>query len=446
MSDLSSHVAKTRQNRGASACPGLFRIVPALDGGLCRVRLPFGHLAADQARALAAASEQFGNGIIDATNRANLQLRGIKTNAESALINSLLGADLGPVDPNVDDIRNVMVSPTAGFDPDQAIDALPIARAILSHLQSDIACRSLSPKFSILIDGGERVATIEHPHDIWLASLDESAMALGIAGSPPVQDQDGTPFLVVPISRAIESAIAAITLFLDIAARNPDVTRFRHLAPESALDRLGQILDVAVQHDEAWRRALPAHGGHIGIRAQRQTGLVFVGAMPPLGRLSPRILVELAALCEKFGTGHIRLTPWQSILIPAIRESAAPQVVQMLEAMGLICDPHAPLASMIACVGSPGCAASFSDTKTDALTLAHALPALDRADRVIHLSGCTKSCASARTADVTLVASAPGAYELFRKADGSSNRFGQSLARDLNIRDVSAQLRTTDTK
>lgn len=444
MSALPSDLVEMRPNRGASACPGLFRIVRALDGGLCRVRLLLGHLAADQARALATVSERYGNGILDATNRANLQLRGIERNAEPALIDSLLDAGLGPADPDADDVRNIMVSPTAGIDPDQMIDTLPIARTLLAHLQADIACRALSPKFSVLIDGGERVAAIEHPHDIWLASLGGGTMALGIAGSPPTQERDRTPFLVVPASRAIESVVAAITLFLESAARDPDVTRFRHLESDGILDHLGNILGTTVQRKAAWRRALPVPGSHVGIRSQRHAGFTFVGAVPPLGRLSPQMLTGLAAVAEEFGTGHMRLTPWQSALVPDIRESAAPRAVQALEALGLICDPRAPLASMIACAGSTGCAASFSDTKADALALARTLPAQVGTPRIIHLSGCAKSCASARTADATLVASAPGAYELFRKAADTDSRFGQSLARDLNIKDAGVRLRGMD--
>ncbi len=444
MPDLFPNTLEVRSNRGASACPGLFRIVPALDGGLCRIRLPLGQLAADQARAVATLAQRFGNGIVEATNRANLQLRGVAPDDGTALVEGLLDAGLGPAEREADDVRNVMVSPTAGFDPDQKIDALPIARALLTHLQSDADCRVLSPKFSLLVDGGESVAAIGHPHDIWLASLGDDAMALGIAGSPPGADQAHASFLVVPLARAVEAAQAAIGLFLDLAACNPDVTRFRHLASDGILDRLGQILDVAVQRNPEWRRASPVSGGHIGIRPQRHAGMVFVGAMPPLGRLTPQTLVGLADVAEAFGTGHLRMTPWQSVVIPGIRRTAAPHAVRSLEALGLVCDPQAPLASMIACAGSTGCAASFSDTKADALALARLLPAQIRTRRVIHLSGCAKSCASAATADVTLLASAPGTYELFREVKGSSGRFGRSMARELDIEDVGLRLRGVD--
>ncbi|MDI9653445.1 precorrin-3B synthase, partial [Burkholderia cenocepacia] len=79
-----------------SACPGLVRVVAAADGGLCRIKLPGGRLDARQARAIAAAARRYGSGAIDATNRANLQLRGIRDGATDALTHALLDAGLGP--------------------------------------------------------------------------------------------------------------------------------------------------------------------------------------------------------------------------------------------------------------------------------------------------------------------------------------------------------------
>ena len=60
-----------------SACPGLLRIVQALDGGICRIKLNGGSISAAQAEAVASAAERFAGGVIEATNRANLQIRGI---------------------------------------------------------------------------------------------------------------------------------------------------------------------------------------------------------------------------------------------------------------------------------------------------------------------------------------------------------------------------------
>src|SRR5208282_2223100 len=153
MVEASRDLPDALNGRGRSACPGLFRIVPARDGGICRVKLPLGQLSAEQARAVAAAARQFGSGVIEATNRANLQLRGIPPANEAALIAALLAAGLGATPPGADDIRNVMVSPTAGIDALQDLDVRPLARGLLARLQADEACHALSAKFSFLVDG-----------------------------------------------------------------------------------------------------------------------------------------------------------------------------------------------------------------------------------------------------------------------------------------------------
>jgi precorrin-3B synthase len=47
-----------------SGCPSLLRIVEALDGGICRIKLAGGRLSAAQALVIAAAAELYGSGAI----------------------------------------------------------------------------------------------------------------------------------------------------------------------------------------------------------------------------------------------------------------------------------------------------------------------------------------------------------------------------------------------
>ncbi|HWA48537.1 MAG TPA: hypothetical protein VG742_09705, partial [Dongiaceae bacterium] len=253
----------------ASACPGLFRIVPARDGGICRLKLALGHLSSDAARAVAAAAARFGNGDIDVTNRANLQLRGVSAEDETPLIAALLAAGLGPTRPEADDIRNVMVSPVAGLDPAQAINALPLARDLLERLQANDRYAALSPKFCIQVDGGESVAAMDHPHDIWLASMGDGRMALGLAGSPPTDAGDATMFVAVDEAQAVAAVGAALDLFLEQASRDADIKRMRNLLAQMTraefFDRLSG--KVAISHAASWRRALPEFLGHVGIHA-----------------------------------------------------------------------------------------------------------------------------------------------------------------------------------
>lgn len=425
-----------------SACPGLFRIVAAGDGGLCRLKVPLGRLSADGARAVAAAAACYGNGIIEVTNRANLQLRGIRERAAADLAADLLAAGLGPRHPESDDVRNVLISPMAGLDPRQHLDAGPVAAVILHHLETDADCRKLSPKFSVMVDGGEDVAVVDHPHDLWLAAIDGDTFAFGVAGCPPVTEEETEPFIAIPASDAAWAVVVALAMFIDLAAGDPEVTRIRHLQPrtsrENFLDRLSKRLGLAENlGDKArrWRRPAPVTMGHVGVRDQRQTGLASVGAVPPLGRLTPADLIRLGEVAAEQG-GGLRLTPWQSVMVPDVRREKAGQVVGALEDLSFVCTPTHPLATTIACAGSAGCTKGRADTKADALLLANAHEA-----GWLHLSGCERSCASAGVADATLLAVSPGAYDMFVRDATATHRFGRRVAESLSLDQARQRMR-----
>jgi len=404
----------------ASACPGLFRIVPARDGGICRLKIPLGRLSEAQCRAVADAASRFGSGVIEVTNRANLQIRGVAQAEASAVAETLVGAGLGPDQPEGDDIRNVMVSPTAGIDAGQIIDTRPLAGTLLDRVQADDACRALSPKFSFLIDGGENIAVVDHPHDIWVSSLDSERMAIGFAGCPPVGTGD-TPAAGVVCKSGLADVVVEVVSVFQKMADDPAITRLRHLfarqSRETFLRRLG--LDPAVA---GWRRRA-ALSRPVGIGRQRD-GLAYVGAASPLGRLTPEMLLGAAEIASRYGADELRLTPWQGVLMPSVREPAA--ALSCLEDLGFVCDPDTPLAGMIACVGSPGCAAGLADVKADAVAL---VPMLPRGARTVHVSGCAKSCASPAAADRTLVAVGLGVYDVYAKSvEPGAGRFGHRIA------------------
>ena len=412
--------------RSNTACPGLFRIVPARDGGICRLRLAFGHVCASAARAIAGIAKRHTNGAIDITNRANLQLRGVAPASEAALIAELVAAGLGPTRPEADGARNVLVSPTAGIDPVQCFDALPVAAAIDAFLQSDGIAERMNPKFGVSLDAGESLAAIDHPNDIWLAAMGDGKVALGIAGTVEHAAR-GTPYLVFAKTEAAKAVNAAIALFLELAGADPEIRRYRDLLKIASRDEILSRLGGELRR-EIWVRATPRARGHVGLHPQRD-GKWFLGAMPPLGRLSPVMLEELAALAETHGDDMLRLTPWQSIVLPGIVDPQA--ATKAASAVGLIVDPAAPLAAIVACSGSSGCASALADTKNDALALSRDLG--DLGGKTVHLTGCAKSCAVAGTADITFLAQAPGRYTVFCKDGNDSARFGRCLAENAAI-------------
>ncbi|KND56402.1 Cobalamin biosynthesis protein CobG [Candidatus Paraburkholderia kirkii] len=411
----------------ASACPGLMRVVPARDGGLARLRLPGGELGAHAARAVAHAARTCGSGAIEVTNRANLQLRGIRADAHAALVGIALDAGLGPAAASGDDIRNVMLSPLASDE------TRALAARIVAAMQADTSLHALSPKFALQLDGGERLAMLDHPHDLWLSAIDGGArFAFGFAGTMPRGPDDVSalgaivrgevvPFVTKVLRRFVALATPAEARMRDLLARI-DATHF--------LKAVGFDADVRV-----WRRAPADDTLRLGAHEEPHRATWYAGAQAPLGRLDASTLDALAELASTRAEGRLMMTPWQGVLIPGIATNDTHDVVQRLRALGLPTEPRDPLARLIACAGSAGCAKSRADTKADAHRLAPLLSAPDR-DRV-HLSGCERSCPAAHPVAATLLARAPGHYDLYR---------GERLvARNLTIEEAAERLARSHT-
>ncbi|HEY2023815.1 oxidoreductase, partial [Paraburkholderia sp.] len=330
-----------------SACPGLLRIVAARDGGICRIKLPGGVLNAPQARAIADASTRHASGVMELTNRANLQLRGVREGHEPALSAALIRAGLGPASiassasaanganhvsaaPSyADDVRNVMISPAAGRDPYALIDTAPLCDDLLALLQSDARCAALSPKFALLVDGGERLARIDHPHDVWLAAsadADEIRFVFGLAGCPGPSSNigdagdanpNGTGALAaVSPSQVLALVRALLHTFVDLATA--DTTRMRDLLATHCADALllhaQRYIDFPLTRDATlhdWQRPQRADASlRVGAHPQREAGLSHVGGQPPLGRLDAAALRRLAGLAQRHGNGMLHVTPW----------------------------------------------------------------------------------------------------------------------------------------
>nr|WP_306167620.1 precorrin-3B synthase [Pseudomonas sp. PB100] len=408
-----------------SACPGLLRIVQALDGGICRIKLAGGSITSAQADAVAEAAQAYAGGVIEATNRANLQIRGIGA-GQDALIARLLAAGLGPSNAGGDDVRNLMLSPSAGIDPQMLFDTRPLAEQILATLQNHPRFHALSAKFAVQLDGGEDLAMLEHHHDLWLSAFvrnGETLLAFGLAGCPGLD----APLAAVPLEQGHALVVAVLDAFLDLAT--PEQTRMRHLPVDNLLSQLRlPLLPV-----DGFKR--PPSGAllHLGTYPQAQKNQFYVAAIAPLGRLDPTMLRGAAQLARDYGDATLRFTPWQGVLLPNVEKPHA--VSERLAQLGFLCSIDQPLARLTACTGSSGCAKALADTKADALQLA----AL-QAGHGVHLTGCPRSCAAAHTAPVTLLAVSPGHYDLYFR-DAAHPGFGRLHARTLSIEAAGALLR-----
>jgi precorrin-3B synthase len=290
---------------------------------------------------------------------------------------------------------------------------------------------ALTPKFALLVDGGERLAALDHPHDIWLAAAaqgDRPVFAFGLAGCPG----DGALAAVMP--EDVPALLRALLhAFLDLA--HDGQQRMRDVctreSSSAVLQRAQRYLDFTPMRDAAlrhWQRAPVDTTRRLGAHALRADGGGYVGAQPPLGRLDAARLDALASLAQSHGDATLRVTPWQGVLLPNVAANAMAETVTRLSALGLIADSSEPLARLIACTGSQGCVKSRADTKADALRLAAQLPA----HAAVHLSGCERSCAAAHRAPWTLLAVAPDCYDLYARDDNAAG-YGRRVASNLTI-------------
>ncbi|AVH71030.1 precorrin-3B synthase [Nostoc sp. 'Lobaria pulmonaria (5183) cyanobiont'] len=401
---------------GFATCPGLFYATPAADGILSRVRIPGGIISSQQCRAIADIAEQHGGGYIDVTNRANLQVREIRTGINAEVLKYLQKMGLGSDNTLVDQIRNIMTSPTAGIDPQELIDTRPFVQGWDDYITAHPALSGLSAKFSVCFDGGGIIQVGDRLNDITFAAvlINDNVyfclyLSVGEKGQPP----SDTGILLPP-----EDCLPVLAALADVYlaySHTPSKRRLRlrellnTLGCENYLQEVEQRLPFPLLCSEIRKDLLPQQGKrekyhHIGIHPQRQQGLFYIGVVLPLGRLESRQMRGLADLATKYGSA-IRLTPWQNLLLTDIPQQWVADVQSEIAFLGLDSSATNIKTGLVACSGKKGCAASATDTKSHALTLAEYLETRITLDYPvnIHFSGCEKSCAQHSKSDITLL-------------------------------------------
>ncbi|MEG3989031.1 precorrin-3B synthase [Microcoleus sp. S28C3] len=391
-------------------CPGLFYGSRARDGILSRMRIPGGILNAQQCRTIADLVDRYSTGCLQVTNRANLQIRDLNSPVSDELWQDLLELGLASRRVEVDPIRNIMASPTAGIDRQQLLDTRPLVKAWDDYLQTHPELSELSPKFSIGFDGGESVSIRDLRNDILLAAEGRSTQS-EIVFRLYLNDETG---ILIQESQCISVLAALASTYLEYTKNLPIINgkkpRLRHLladwGAESYLERVERNLPFVVQRSPiaSSEKSIPNHQ-HLGIYPQQQSGFSYMGIALPLGRLESKQLRSLANLAQNLASGTLRLTPWQNLLISDIPNSQLFEVTQQVGDLGLHSSATRLDSCLVACAGSSGCASAATDTQSHALAMARDLAQKLTIDLPIniHFSGCEKSCAQHRPIDITLV-------------------------------------------
>jgi ferredoxin-nitrite reductase len=403
----------------ANTCPGLYYGTSAKDGFLLRPRTPGGLVSLAQGEAIALLLANCGQDTLQVTNRANLQIRGVKNPPSAQMYQRLQKVGLGGKQEKLDNLRNVMLSPTVGIEVEELLDTRPLMQQILTYVEQHPELAQLSPKFSVGLDGGGRVAiggrsplASEHRYNElqWSAVTQNQQIYLHLSLGVDKQLWD-TGILIKP-QDLIPFFASLMGVYLDYvqtsSSSREKTPRLRDLLQDWGLSTYLEKVtrQTTVNYQVAKINLTPSlPHGDLGIYPQKQQGYSYIGVSLPLGHITLRQWQGLLELVKEFGQGEIRLTPWQSILLPYLPTQKIDRIVAKLEELDLSLSNNAYQGAIVACAGKPGCKAALTQTQAHAMTLIkHLQNTVTLKHPVnIHLTGCPKSCAQPSPAQITLL-------------------------------------------
>ena len=402
---------------------------PGIDGGktatlapeelddeyfMMRVRSDGGALSNEQLRAIAGISTEFGRDTADISDRQNIQLHWIRVEDVPEIWRRLESVGLSTTEACGDVPRVVLGSPVAGIAADEIIDGSPAVAEIVDRFIGDPELSNLPRKFKTAISGSPRLDVaheindisfvgVVHPEhgpgfDLWVAG--------GLSTNPMFAQRLGA---WVPLAEIPEVWKGVCSIFRDFGYRRlRNRARLKFLMADWGPEKFREVLETRYlgrklidgpAADEAVARR-----DHVGINLQKD-GRYWVGVAPIAGRVSGTKLTRIADLAERHGSGRVRLTPHQKLLVLDVPEEETEALVAGLDALDLPARPSEFRRGVMACTGIEFCKLALVETKAQARRIVEELEArLPEFDVPfsVHVNGCPNACARTQVADVGL--------------------------------------------
>jgi ferredoxin-nitrite reductase len=397
---------------------GLFFLTPVKDAFMARLRIPGGQLKSFQMRELASIAKDLTSGYVQITNRANFQIRLIKPKDTPDFLQRVQSVGLHTRGAGADNIRNLTCNPTAGVDPVELIDCSPFVRELGQYILSHREFYNLPRKFNVAFDGGGLIGAVEDTNDIGVKAVkhgDGVAFRISLGGATGHKAFATDCGALVAPEEIVDVVLALIRVFIANGNRGDRKrARLKHLLEkwslEQYLEATEKVLGRAIPRAplSALELIYPSEQlphTHLGVHAQKQPGLYYIGVSFPVGQITPKQMLRLAELSELYGSGDLRLTVWQNLIIPNIPEAYLETVKKSLRHMGLDWQRSLIAGGVVACTGNRYCKYSSTDTKGDALALSQYLEKKFQLDQPvnIHVTGCPHSCAQHYIGDIGLI-------------------------------------------
>ncbi|OYN99304.1 sulfite reductase (ferredoxin) [Propionibacteriaceae bacterium ES.041] len=383
---------------------------------MMRVRLDGGAITTDQLRVLAGISREFARDTGDISDRQNLQYHWIRVEDVPEIWRRLDEAGMDTVEACGDTPRVILGSPVAGIAADEIIDPTPVIQEIRSRYLNQPEYSNLPRKFKSAVTGHPSLDVVHEINDISLVGVEHPELGAGydlwvgggLSTVPRLAERVG---VFVRPEEAAEVWAGVVSIFRDYGYRRQRTrARLKFLIGDWGVAKFREVLET-----EYLQRKLPdgpapaparAGADHLGVNEQRD-GRVWVGVAPTVGRASGTLLDKVADLAEQAGSGRIRFTPHQKILILDVEPDKAETLVDQLAEIGLYARPSVFRRGTMACTGIEYCKLAFVETKglaADVIDeLERRLADLELTEPLsININGCQNSCARIQVADIGL--------------------------------------------
>jgi ferredoxin-nitrite reductase len=424
---------------------GLFYL-PNKDGFMARLRIPGGVVKSYQLRELASIARELTTGYVQITTRANFQLRLIQPKDAPEFLRRIQAIGLHTRGAGADNIRNLTANPTAGIDPHELIDVLPLCRDLAQIILNDRSFYDLPRKFNIAYDGGGLIGTVEDTNDIGAKAVKvggEVLFRIALGGATGHQAFARDLGILVPPAELNQVVTAIVHVYMARGNRaDRKRARLKHLLESWSLDKY--LAETEKLLGRQLRRAPLAPGemqypgqslphSHLGVHPQRQPGLNFVGVALLVGQLTPKQILRIAELADLYGSGEIRLTVWQNFIIPNVADAYVQTLSKALRRVGLDTAPGHLRGGLVACTGNSYCKYAQANTKGHALALADYLEKKLSLDQPlnVHLTGCPHSCAQHYMGDIGLLATKVRGAEAYHVFIGGGFGAHQAVGRQV---------------
>ena len=397
---------------------GLFFLTPVKDAFMARLRIPGGILKTFQLRELASVAKELTSGYVQITTRANFQMRLIQPKDCPEMLRRIQSVGLHTRGAGADNIRNLTMSPTAGLDPHELIDVMPFCHELAQIIINDRSFYNLPRKFNIAFDGGGLISAVEDTNDIGAKAVkvgDEIFFRIALGGATGHKTFANDLGVLVKPAELNKVIVAIVRVYIANGNRSDrKKARLKHLLETWSLEKYlaetEKILGFKLHRSPFKNSAIhnpqsTITHSHLGVYAQKQKGLNYVGVALPVGQITPKQMLRVAEIADLYGSGEIRLTVWQNFIIPNVPDAYIETVKNALRKIGFDTQQSLVCGGIVACTGNSHCKFAQSNTKAHALALGGYLDKKISLDAPvnIHLTGCPNSCAQHYIGDIGLL-------------------------------------------